>query len=69
MSIHNTFIADSGGSSHIVHSKHLLLTTFKEEEVNVKIGDSTAGRNHLGTGTMHWVSTKMQDGNQIEVQH
>jgi hypothetical protein len=45
----NTFIADSGASAHMVHSKSLL-TNFQEKSVTVKIGVNTEVKS-LGTGT------------------
>jgi hypothetical protein len=36
----NTFIADSGASAHMVPSKSLL-TNFKQDSGNVKIGDNS----------------------------
>jgi hypothetical protein len=46
----NTFIADSGASAHMVHSKSLL-TNFKEKSRMVKIGGNTEVKS-LGTGTL-----------------
>jgi hypothetical protein len=45
----NTFIADSGASAHMVHTKSLL-TNFQEKSGTVKIGDNTEVKS-LGTGT------------------
>jgi hypothetical protein len=45
----NTFIADSGASAHMVHSKSVL-TNFHEKCGTVKIGDNTKVVS-LGTGT------------------
>jgi hypothetical protein len=46
----NTFIADSGASTHIVHSKQFL-TDFQPEEGDVKIGDNKTIKS-LGEGTL-----------------
>jgi CO dehydrogenase/acetyl-CoA synthase alpha subunit len=45
----NTFIANSGASTHMVHSKHLL-KNFQEDLGEVKIGDNTKVES-LGKGT------------------
>jgi hypothetical protein len=45
----NTFIANSGASAHMVHSKSLL-SNFKEDMGTVTIGDKTELKS-LGTGT------------------
>jgi hypothetical protein len=45
----NPFIADSGASVHMVHSKHLL-SNFKEDKGEFKVGDNTMVES-LGTGT------------------
>jgi gag-polypeptide of LTR copia-type len=47
----NTFIADSGASTHMVHSKHLL-KNFQEDLGEVKIGDNTKVES-LGKGTFY----------------
>jgi transposase InsO family protein len=60
----NTFIADSGASAHMVHSKHLL-SNFKEELGKVKIGDG-AEVDSLGTGTLNGYHMN-KDGKQINV--
>jgi hypothetical protein len=60
----NTFIADSGASAHMVHSKSLL-SDFIEEESEVKIGDNTEVKS-LGTGTFKGYHVK-NTGEQVDV--
>jgi hypothetical protein len=60
----NTFIADSGASAHMVHSKSLL-TDFIEEEGEVKIGDNTEVKS-LGTGTFKGYHVN-NTGEQVDV--
>jgi len=60
----NTFIADSGASTHMVHSRHLL-TDFKPSENEVKIGDKTMVKS-LGTGTFKGFHIN-KDGKEISV--
>ena len=61
----NTFVADSGASAHMVHSKHLL-SNFTENEGTVKIGDNTQVES-LGTGTFIGYHINAE-GKEIEVQ-
>jgi hypothetical protein len=60
----NTFIADSGASTHMVHSRHLL-TDFKEHINEVKIGDKTMVQS-LGSGTFKGFHIN-KDGKEINV--
>jgi hypothetical protein len=60
----NTFVADSGASGHMVHSRHLL-TDFKSKIDWVMIGDNTAIKS-LGTGTFKGNHTN-QNGQHIDV--
>jgi hypothetical protein len=60
----NTFIADSGASAHMVHSKSLL-TDFIEEEGEVKIGENTEVKS-LGTGTFKGYHVN-NTGEQVDV--
>jgi Reverse transcriptase (RNA-dependent DNA polymerase)/gag-polypeptide of LTR copia-type len=60
----NTFVADSGASAHMVHSKYLL-SNFKEDLGTVKIGDNTEVKS-LGTGTFKGYHIN-KDGQEIEV--
>jgi hypothetical protein len=47
--IYNTFIADSGASTHMVHSKSML-SNFQKEDGVVKVGDNSEVESE-GTGT------------------
>ena len=47
----NTFIADSGASTHMVHSKQFL-SDFQPDIGDVKIGDNKTIKS-LGKGTFH----------------
>jgi hypothetical protein len=60
----NTFIADSGASAHMVHSKSLLKNN-QEESGEVKIGDRNEIKS-LGKGTIHGYYTN-KDGEVITI--
>jgi hypothetical protein len=60
----NTFVADSGASGHMVHSRHLLCD-FEEHRDSVTIGDNTTIKS-LGSGTFKGYHIHSK-GKQIEV--
>jgi hypothetical protein len=60
----NTFIADSGASAYIVHSKSLL-KNYQEDIGEVKIGDSNENKS-LDKGTFHGYF-KNKDGETITI--
>jgi hypothetical protein len=55
----NTFIADSGASTHMVHSKQFL-SDFQPEVGDVKIGDNKTIKSH-GKGTFHGYYINSED--------
>jgi hypothetical protein len=55
----NTFIADSGASTHMVHSKQFL-SDFQPDIGDVKIGDNKTIKS-LGKGTFHGYHTNSED--------